>query len=306
MDLANRTGAGSRDLRDLLLLAALWGGSFILLRLTSPAFGPVFLIEMRVLTGLVVLLPILFYYGRVQELISNWRILALLSLTNMCVPFCLLAFTSLFLGAGTISILNATVPFFAAATGYILFGQKITLAAASGLVLGFSGVVVLMAGNTQSATSETALFAFSAGLLAAMMYGFSTNIINSRLLGVSGLAITTGCLFFSVVYLLPVVLIWARPEELPGGIMWLYVFILGTACTGLPYIMFYRLIARIGAYQSLTVTYLVPVFSILYGALLLAEPVTGVMLFGSSLVLLGIAVTTGRLNAAAFLRRTPK
>jgi drug/metabolite transporter (DMT)-like permease len=306
MDLANRRGVGSRDLLDLLLLAALWGGSFLLLRLTAPAFGPVFLIEMRVLTGLVVLLPILFYAGKVQELISNWRILALLSLTNMCLPFCLLAFTSLFLGAGTISILNATVPFFAAATGFFLFGQKIKLSAALGLVVGFSGVVVLMAGDTQAAASGTTLIAFAAGLSAAMMYGFSTNIINSRLLGVSGLAITTGCLFFSVLYLFPVVLIWARPDELPGGIMWLYVFILGTACTGLPYIMFYRLIVRIGAYQSLTVTYLVPVFSILYGALLLAEPVTGVMLFGSSLVLLGIAVTTGRLNVPAFLRRTPK
>jgi drug/metabolite transporter (DMT)-like permease len=72
--------------------------------------------------------------------------------------------------------------------------------------------------------------------------------------------------------------------------------------------MFYRLILRIGAYRSLTVTYLVPVFSILYGALLLAEPITGVMVLGASLVLLGIAVTTGRLNGPAILalRRSAK
>jgi len=297
-----------RDLVDLIVLAALWGGSFLLLRLASPVFGPVFLIEMRVLTGLVVLLPILLYSGKLKELISNWQILSLLSLTNMCLPFCVLAFTSLYLGAGTISILNATVPFFAATTGYFLFGQKVTLLSAFGLLLGFAGVVVLMAGDKQSAASGMALLAFAAGLLAALMYGFSTNIINNRLLGVSGLAITTGSLFFSVLYLLPLVLTWFRPEKLPGGVMWLYVLILGTVCTGLPYIMFYRLILRIGAYRSLTVTYLVPVFSILYGALLLAEPITGVMVLGASLVLLGIAVTTGRLNGPAILalRRSAK
>jgi len=263
---------------------------------------------MRVLTGLVVLLPILLYSGKLKELISNWQILSLLSLTNMCLPFCVLAFTSLYLGAGTISILNATVPFFAATTGYFLFGQKVTLLSAFGLLLGFAGVVVLMAGDKQSAASGMALLAFAAGLLAALMYGFSTNIINNRLLGVSGLAITTGSLFFSVLYLLPLVLTWFRPEKLPGGVMWLYVLILGTVCTGLPYIMFYRLILRIGAYRSLTVTYLVPVFSILYGALLLAEPITGVMVLGASLVLLGIAVTTGRLNGPAILalRRSAK
>ncbi|MBT8145943.1 MAG: DMT family transporter, partial [Gammaproteobacteria bacterium] len=233
--------------------------------------------------------------GKQKELFANWRVIALVSLTNMCLPFCLLAFASLSLGAGMISILNATVPFFAAAIGLMLFGQKVTLVAASGLVVGFSGVVVLMAGDSQSAGSSTALLAFAAGMAAAMCYGFSTNVINRRLLGVSGLAITTGSLFFTLVYLLPVSM-WNLPDTLPDGRMWLYVFILGSACTGLAYVVFYRLIMRMGAYQTLTVTYLVPVFSMLYGYFLLAELVTGVMLAGAFLVLLGVAVTTGRLN----------
>ena len=295
MDVANTSGVSTRNLLELLLLASLWGGSFLLLRVTAPSFGPIFLIEMRVLMGLVVLLPILLISGKQKELIANWRTIALVSLTNMCLPFCLLAFASLSLGAGMISILNATVPFFAAAIGLMLFGQKVSMAAASGLIVGFSGVVVLMAGDSQSTGAGTTLLAFAAGLAAALCYGFSTNVINHRLLGVSGLAITTGSLFFTVIYLLPV-LFWNLPDTLPGTTMWLYVFILGTACTGLAYVLFYRLIMRMGAYQTLTVTYLVPVFSMLYGFFLLAEVVTGVMLGGSLLVLLGVAVTTGRLK----------
>ena len=297
MDTAGTSDVSSRNLLELLLLAALWGGSFLLLRVTAPSFGPIFLIAMRVLMGLVVLLPILFIAGKQKELFANWRIIALVSLTNMCLPFCLLAFASLSLGAGVISILNATVPFFAAAIGLMLFEQKVTTAAASGLIVGFSGVVVLMAGDFQSAEAGTTLLAFAAGLTAALFYGYSANVINRRLLGVSGLAITTGSLFFTVVYLLPV-LFWSMPDTMPESRMWLFVFILGTACTGLAYVLFYRLIMRIGAYQTLTVTYLVPVFSILYGVILLSEVVTGVMLAGSLLVLLGVAVTTDRIKIA--------
>ena len=133
MDVANTSGVSTRNLLELLLLASLWGGSFLLLRVTAPSFGLIFLIEMRVLMGLVVLLPILLISGKQKELIANWRIIALVSLTNMCLPFCLLAFASLSLGAGMISILNATVPFFAAAIGLMLFGQKVSMAAASDL-----------------------------------------------------------------------------------------------------------------------------------------------------------------------------
>lgn len=295
MDVTDTRRISSENLLELLLLAALWGGSFLLLRVTAPSFGPVFLIEMRVLTGLIVLLPILFFYGKQRELVANWRIIALVSLTNMCLPFCLLAYASLSLGAGMISILNATVPFFAAAIGLLLFGQKVTAAAASGMAVGFTGVVVLMAGDNHAADAGSTLLAFVSGLTASLLYGYSANVINGRLMGISGLTITTGSLFFTVVYLLPIVY-WNVPEVLPEGRMWLFVFILGTACTGLPYVLFYRLIMRMGAYQTLTVTYLVPMFSMVYGFFLLAEGVSVVMLAGSLLVLLGVAVTTGRIG----------
>jgi drug/metabolite transporter (DMT)-like permease len=280
---------------ELQLLAALWGGSFLLLRMLAPAFGPFFLIESRVLAGLMVLLPFLVFSPGLKELLAHWRAIALLSLTNMCLPFCLLAFASLYLGAGTVSILNATVPFFAAATGFFLFGERLGIAAVTGLITGFTGVVLLMAGDVGTIAVSDTLVAFGAGLTAAFFYGYSANVINHRLLGVSGLAITTGSLLCTSIYLLPT-LIWFRPESMPESRLWLGVLLLGTVCTGLPYLIFYRLIMRIGAYQTLTVTYLVPVFSLFYGMILLAERVTLVMLFGALMVMLGVAITTGRLR----------
>jgi len=288
------TGIGVSSLLELLVLAALWGGSFLLLRVTAPVFGPVFLIGIRVLMGLVVLLPILFFSGAYREFTANWRNIAILSLLNMCLPFCLIAYAAVSLGAGTVSILNATVPFFAAAFGYLLFRDRLSLVAIGGLVIGFSGVLVLMQGNN-GVDSTIGLSAFLAGLLAASCYGFSTHLINRNLAGVSGMAITAGSLVFSSLYLSPILLLTV-PEELPGPRIWAEVFILGTFCTGLPYLLFYRLVMRIGAYRTLTVTYLVPVFSIFYGVTLLGETVTAAMAGGSLLVLAGIAVTTGRLQ----------
>ena len=129
---------------ELILLAALWGGSFVLLRVASPVFGPILLVELRVFTGLVVMLPLLFIYQQQHELIEHWRTIAIISLINMCFPFCLLAFSSLSLGAGLISILNATVPFFAAVLGFLIFTQKLSAAAMFGLFIGFMGVVILV------------------------------------------------------------------------------------------------------------------------------------------------------------------
>jgi drug/metabolite transporter (DMT)-like permease len=278
---------------ELVFLASLWGASFLLLRIAAPVFGPVLLIELRVLTGLLVTLPFLFLYKQQNELFRHWKIIAFISMTNMCLPFCLLAFASLSLGAGMISIINATVPFFAAMLGVIFFTQIMGLAAILGLVVGFVGVLALILGNDGGVTFTGSLIAFSAGLAAAASYGFSANVIDKKLVGVNGLAITVGSLFFSTVYLLPFVLLFP-PEQLPTGSIWLVVFVFGAFCTGLAYVLFYRLIKKVGAYRTLTVTYLVPLFSIGYGVAFLAESLTVAMMVGCILVLAGVAITTGR------------
>ncbi|MFM1894957.1 MAG: hypothetical protein RLZZ385_31 [Pseudomonadota bacterium] len=286
---------------ELLLLAALWGGSFLFLRMASPVFGPLLLIELRVLIAGLFLLPFLFIYGCQRELRDNWRQIAVLSLGNMCIPFSLIAWSTLSIGAGFASILNATVPFFTAVSAALIWRQPMTLAAIGGMVLGFMGVIALVAGNGGAELSLTMLPAVGAGLLAALLYGIAANSIGHNLRGVSGLAITTGSLGFSALFLLPVVL-WQGQTELPGGMIWLAVVGLAIACTGVAYLLFYRLISRIGAYQTVSVTFLVPVFSILWGGLFLAERLTLSMVTGCILVLLGVAITTGRLRPGQIVR----
>ena len=113
--------AASRNYIELLLMSAIWGSSFLFLRIAAPEFGPFLLIQMRVLTAVIVMLPICMVFGKWGELIANWRIIFLVSLMNMAVPFCLFAYAALSMGSGLLSIMNATVPFFTALIGFAVF-----------------------------------------------------------------------------------------------------------------------------------------------------------------------------------------
>lgn len=150
--------------------------------------------------------------------------------------------------------------------------------------------------------ATTNLLAISAGLLASCLYATAANLTSEKLRGVSGLAITVGSLFYSTLYLFPFALL-QRPEVMPQGAIWLSVLALGIFCTGLAYVLFYRLIGRIGSHRAVTVTFMVPLFSILWGSLFLAENITVFMVFGCMLVLSGVGMTTGKLPAVSTLFR---
>jgi drug/metabolite transporter (DMT)-like permease len=290
-----------RDYSELILLSAIWGSSFLFLRITAPVFGPAFLIELRVLSGLIFLLPVCVYLGKHRDAIANWRLIALVSLTNMSIPFCLVAFASMSIGAGFASILNSTVPFFAALIGYIFWDQRLSLMSLLGLFVGFSGVVILVLDPHGSAPFAANQVAIAAGITASMFYGIAVNITAHKLQGISGLSITVGSLFVTSVCLAPFALVF-KPDIMPTGAIWLSVIALGVLCTGIAYLMFYRLIAKVGANRAITSTFLIPVFSILWGALFLGEQITLYMLGGCLLVLTGIAMTTGKFGKLAKLR----
>lgn len=279
----------------LILLSATWGASFLFLRISSPVFGPFFLIEMRVSSALLVLLPLCIVLGKHQEAIANWKPIFILSLSNMTLPFCLLAFATLSIGAGFASILNATVPFFTALLAYIFWQQKLSLLAITGMLIGFVGVVLLMLDYSGPVAVDVSLLAIGAGLVAALLYGLAVNLTARYLVGVSGLAITTGSLLFSSLSLLPFAL-WQMPEQMPTGPIWLSVLALGIVCTGLAYVLFYRLIVRLGSHIAVTSIFLIPLFSLFWGNFFLAEEVTLFMLFACMLVLAGVGLTLGNLR----------
>ena len=283
-----------RDISELIFLSAIWGSSFLFLRLTSPVFGPIFLIEMRVLSGLAVLLPLVLFLGKLAEFQKHWKMIATVSLMNMAIPFCFFAFSAVYIGAGLLSIINATVPIFSACVAYVVYKERLSRSSLLGLLIGFLGVVVLMFNPDESFGSSGWLAILSA-LLAFLFYGTAINLTVNNLQGVSGLTITAGGLFVSSLVLLPFAL-WARPEVLPVGNIWWSVFALGIVCTGFGFVMFYRLIDRIGAGRAIMTTYLIPVFSILWGNIFLGESVTLIMVVGCILVLLGVGLTTKKSN----------
>ncbi len=290
-----------RDYIELFILSAIWGSSFLFLRIASPEFGPIFLIEMRVASGLIVLLPICLLLGKIQELKENWKMIFILSLSNMTIPFCLFAYSALNMGAGILSIINATVPFFTAIIAFLVYQQRMTRYGLIGLMVGFMGVAVLVFDPSES-SGVTNDLAIPSALFACVLYGVALNIVSHKLQGVSGISITTGALFFSTIVLIPFAVI-ERPEVMPQGSVWFSVLALGVVCTGFGYILFYRLIARIGSQQAIMTTYLIPIFSILWGNLFLAESITLFMIFGGMLVLMGVGMTTGRFPGIANLSK---
>jgi len=276
------------QIAELFLLAALWGGSFLFMRIAAPELGPIWLIESRVVLSGLSLLPVLLYQGLAPQLRQCWRSLLVVGLLNSALPFSLLAFSSLFLPAGTTAILNGTVPFFGVAVASIWLREPLSASRIVGLVLGFGGVVVLVGLRGTAITPEIWL-AIATGLCAALMYAIAAPFIHLTLRGVPSLVIATGSQLCAAICLLPL-LPFTQPVMPPSRPTVLAVFGLAILSTSLAYILYFRLIHSIGSTRALTVAYLIPLFAMLWGALLLQEAITVSMVAGSGLILLGTAI----------------
>jgi drug/metabolite transporter (DMT)-like permease len=280
-----------RDLLDLTLLAALWGGSFLFMRYAVPDFGVVPLIWLRVALASICLLPLLLLKRQFGALRRQAGALTIMSLFNSGLPFLLIAWATLSITAGLASIMNAMTPVFTALIGALWLGDRLDGRRSLGLLLGLAGVALLAADKADFRPGGSG-WAIVAMLLATACYGFAANHTRRYLQGVPALVNATGTQLVSALVLLPPAL-WSWPERMPGLGPWLAALVLGVACSALAYVLFFRLIARVGASRAVTVTFLVPVFGTLWGALFLGEPVTASMLAGGAVVLLGTGLATG-------------
>lgn len=283
-----------RDLTDLLLLAAIWGGSFLFMRYAVPSFGVLPLMWLRVAIATVCLLPLLVWRGQLGALRERAAPIALMGLFNSALPFVLIAWATLSITAGLASILNATVPIFTALIGALWLGDRLGRSRAFGLAVGLAGVALLAADKADFKPGGSG-WALVAMMGATTCYGFAANLTKRHLSSVAPLVNAAGSQIISALALLPFAL-WTWPATLPGLLPWLAVLALGVACTALAYLMFFRLIGRIGASRAVTVTFLVPVFGTLWGVLLLGERVTLPMLLGGVVVLVGTGFATGLLR----------
>lgn len=283
------------DAAELLLLAALWGASFLFMRVGAPEFGPLPLVAVRVGGASVLLLALLAWRRELAPLRAHWRPLLVVGLANSALPFVLFSTAALVLEAGLSGILNATAPLWGALIAWWWLGDRPTRWRALGLVLGFAGVLVLAADRASFKPGEHGIspaLGIAACLAATLLYGFTVNYTKRRLAGVPPMAVAAGSqTAAALVIAAPAA--WAWPATNPGAVAWGAAALLAVLCTGLAYILYFRLIAHLGPAQAITVTYLIPAFAVGWGVLLLGESVTPAMLLGSAIVLLGTALASG-------------
>lgn len=271
---------------ELAVLGAIWGASFLFMRVAAPHFGALPLVELRLAFGALILLPFL-WLARAQFPWRLWPLLLLVAAINSAVPFTLFAWAAERAPAGIGAITNAmTVPF-TALVGFLFFGEKIGQRRAMALAIGFVGVVVLASGRSAGASVGLAA---AAGTLAAFLYGIGINLVRRHLSHLPASAVAAANLLCSSLLVLPFAIAY-WPAVNPPLLAWGSALGLGVLCTGIAMVMYYRLIARVGASRASTVTYLIPLFAVSWAWWLLDEPVTLPMLLAGALILGSVAVS---------------
>ncbi|MBD8526728.1 EamA family transporter [Pseudoxanthomonas sp. CAU 1598] len=282
----------SRDWRtpiELTILGAIWGASFMFMRVSAPEFGPFALVEMRLGLGALVLLPFL-WRERQHFPLNRWPILALIGAINSAVPFILFAWAAERAPAGIGAICNAMTVLFTALVASAFFGERIGTRRGIALVVGFVGVLVLASAKVAGASVG---WAVAAGTLAALLYGFGANMVRKYLTGTPPAAVAASTLGCAALLVMPLAVThW--PESSPSTYAWFSAALLGVLCTGIAFVMFYQLIKRVGASRAVIVTYVVPLFGVFWAWLLLGEPVTWTMAVAGGLIVGSVAMSQKR------------
>ncbi|MGR0279510.1 DMT family transporter [Marinomonas dokdonensis] len=275
----------------LLTLSAIWGSSFLFMRMAAPVLGPVVLIAFRV--GLAALFLLLIALMLKKELVffANWRHFLTLGTLNAGAPFLCLAYGAQTLSASLLSIINATAPIWGAIIGAILHRSKVDVTTAIGLALGVTGVSVLV-GNDKLIEQDGALLAIFVALGAPFFYGIASHYAKSAK-KLDSFANANGSMWGAFLPILPAVYFFPASTTQVSTSVILAVLLIGVVCSGIAYLLFFRLISEVGPTSALTVTFLVPVFGIFWGWFLLEEEVGIHTFIGSFIVIFGTALVTG-------------
>ena len=286
----------------LLILSAIWGGSFIFIRIAVPALGPVALMELRVLFAAVFLAGVAYFWRSLLAIGAHWKHYLILGFFNSALPFLLFGYAALSLPASLLAILNATAPLWSTLIGTLWLRQRLSPKTFAGLCLGVLGVTLLV-GLDPAMLAPGATLAAAAALGAAFCYGIAS-LYAKQARSVEPLANAHGSMWAAALWLLPPAFFF-MPATLPGQDILLAVAVLGVVCSGVAYLLYFRLIAEIGAAPALTVTFLIPLFGVLWGWLFLAESVGWHTLAGALIVIIGTALVTGFSPRLLFPEKKP-
>jgi drug/metabolite transporter (DMT)-like permease len=271
---------------ELGLLGAIWGASFLFMRVAAKDFGAAPLVEIRLALGALILLPFL-WRERAAFPLQLWPKLALIGAINSAIPFVLFAWAAQRAPAGIGAISNAMAVLFTALVGFLFFGEKIGMQRSIALLAGFAGVIVLASGKTAGASVGSAV---AAGATAAFLYGIGVNLVRRHLVGLPPAATSAATLGCASLLTLPFAIAQWPQHAIPAQ-SWMSAGALGVLCTGLAFVMYYRLIASIGPSRAVTVTYLVPLFGVAWAWLLLGEPLTLTMGVAGAMILGSVALS---------------
>lgn len=281
------------DIVRLLSLSAIWGASFLFIRLGAPVLGPLPTAFVRVLIGAVTLCACLLVLRVPLDMRGKWRPVIVLGVINSGIPFVMYSIAALWLPAGYSAVFNAMTPLMGVLIGALFFAERLTRAKALGVLLGVGGVAVLTR-TGPVAFSPQVLAGALACLVATACYGLAGFLARRWITAQGGLdsrLVAAGSLIGASVFLLPfcAVSLW-HENTLPaaGAGVWAAMLGLGILCTAFAYILYYRLIADLGPVRSLTVTFLIPPFGIVWGALFLHEALSWAHAVGGALI--GLAV----------------
>jgi drug/metabolite transporter (DMT)-like permease len=272
----------------LVLLAAIWGGSFLFMRIAVESLGAMATAEARLALAGATIAAYLAASGKQLRWRAHWRYYVAVGAINSAAPFVLYAWSAQHLPASYLAVINATSPLFGAVVAALWLREPLTTAAALGLAAGLGGVVLLV-GLGPLAASPAVIAAATAAVGAAICYAVGSAYVKRRAYRVDASALAGGSNIGAALVVLPLA-VASPPSGWPAsGAIWA-VLGLGVLCTGVAYLLYYRLVTDIGPAKALTVTFLIPLFGILWGALFLGEAVTPTMLGGCALVLVGTAL----------------
>jgi drug/metabolite transporter (DMT)-like permease len=286
---------GRKDLITLLSLALLWGASFLFMRIASPAFGPIFTTELRVSLAAATLLVYAMIRRRKLGILRHWKAFLILGTINAALPFTLICMAELHLSASLAAILNATTPMFTALAAWGIGQGRPGWSKSVGLIIGLGGVAVLVGWSPVPLDGKIILSVFLS-LGAALSYGFGGLYASHAGKGVEPLTLAVGQQLGASIVLLPLALIYF-PRQMPPTSAVYSVIGLSLLCTSVAYLLYFRLIRNVGAVKTVSVTFLVPIFGVLWGVLFLKEALYLNTVIGLVIILLSVTLVNRRNTA---------
>lgn len=279
-----------KELSYLFILAALWGASFLFVRIASPALGPFITIELRVFIAASVLILYAWIKGKKLDVMQRWKEYLFLGAVNAGIPFTFIAVASLNLPSSVASIINATSPVFGGIIAWLVLKEEFSLKRIIGMIISFTGVIILMGWST---LPKDIIIYLSAGasITASFFYGIGIVYIKKRFQGSDFLSMSIGQQLGASLVVLPTVFIPFNNKYIDLKVI-LSIVGLSVFCTALAYFFYFYLIENVGPTKAITVTFLIPFFGVLWGAIFLNEVVTFGMTAALITIITGVFLAT--------------